>query len=318
MIDILQKILTVKTQEISAARTKKPLVVISAEAEAAGPPRDFTGAIRNKIATGLPAVIAEIKKTSPSRGLLREHFNPADIAGSYASHGATCLSVLTDKQFFQGSAEDLRLARAACNLPVLRKDFMLDEYQVFEARAMGADCILLVVAIFLNSPLFAEKNGEMDRVIAQMLKLETLAHSLGMAVLAEVHDGAELALALQLNTPLVGINNRNLHTFETQLDTTLNLLSQIPPGSTNSLPEQPILCETNTIKDSRQEEPGNFTVIPPGRSEVSTGYIVITESGILVPADVTLMRDHHVNAFLVGEALMRSNDPGVELTRLFR
>jgi len=195
---------------------------------------------------------------------------------------------------------------------------MLDEYQVFEARAMGADCILLVVAVFLNSPLFTEKNGEMDRVIAQMLKLETLAHSLGMAVLAEVHDGAELALALQLNTPLVGINNRNLHTFETQLDTTLNLLSQIPPGSTNSLPEQPILCETNTIKDSRQEEPRNFTVIPPGRSEVSTGYIVITESGILVPADVTLMRDHHVNAFLVGEALMRSNDPGVELTRLFR
>ncbi len=283
MIDILQKILTVKTQEISAAKTKKPLVVISAEAEAAAPPRDFTGAIRNKIAAGLPAVIAEIKKASPSRGLLREHFNPAEIAGSYSSHGATCLSVLTDKQFFQGSAEDLRLAHAACNLPVLRKDFMLDEYQVVETRAMGADCILLVVAVFLNSPLFTEKNEKTDKVITQMLKLESLAHSLGMAVLVEVHNGAELELALQLSTPLIGMNNRNLHTFETQLDTTLNLLGQIPQGV----------------------------------MEMSTGHIVITESGILVPADVTMMRDHHVNAFLVGEALMRSNDPGVELARLF-
>jgi len=257
--------------------------VISAEAEAAAPPRDFTGAIRNKIAAGLPAVIAEIKKASPSRGLLREHFNPVEIAGSYASHGATCLSVLTDKQFFQGSAEDLRLAHAACNLPVLRKDFMLDEYQVVETRAMGADCILLVVAVFLNSPLFTEKNGKTDKVITQMLKLESLAHSLGMAVLVEVHNGAELELALQLSTPLIGMNNRNLHTFETQLDTTLNLLGQIPQGV----------------------------------MEMSTGHIVITESGILVPADVTMMRDHHVNAFLVGEALMRSNDPGVELARLF-
>ena len=283
MIDILQKILTVKTQEISAAKTKKPLVVISAEAEAAEPPRDFTGAIRNKIAAGLPAVIAEIKKASPSRGLLREHFNPAEIAGSYSSHGATCLSVLTDKQFFQGSAEDLRLAHVACNLPVLRKDFMLDEYQVVETRAMGADCILLVVAVFLNSPLFTEKNEKTDKVISQMLKLESLAHSLGMAVLVEVHNGAELELALQLSTPLIGMNNRNLHTFETQLDTTLNLLGQIPQGV----------------------------------MQMSTGHIVITESGILVPADVTMMRDHHVNVFLVGEALMRSNDPGVELARLF-
>jgi indole-3-glycerol phosphate synthase len=214
---------------------------------------------------------------------LREHFNPVEIAGSYASHGATCLSVLTDKQFFQGSAEDLRLAHAACNLPVLRKDFMLDEYQVVETRAMGADCILLVVAVFLNSPLFTEKNGKTDKVITQMLKLESLAHSLGMAVLVEVHNGAELELALQLSTPLIGMNNRNLHTFETQLDTTLNLLGQIPQGV----------------------------------MEMSTGHIVITESGILVPADVTMMRDHHVNAFLVGEVLMRSNDPGVELARLF-
>lgn len=283
MIDILQKILTVKTQEISAAKTKKPLVVISAEAEAAAPPRDFTGAIRNQIVSRLPAVIAEIKKASPSKGLLRENFNPVEIADSYASHGATCLSVLTDKQFFQGSAEDLKLARATCNLPVLRKDFMLDEYQVVEARAMGADCILLVVAVFLNSPLFTEKTRKTDRVIIQMLKLESLAHSLGMAVLVEVHDGAELELALQLNTPLVGINNRNLHTFETKLDTTLNLLDQIPPGEEME----------------------------------RSGHIVITESGILVPADVTMMRDHHVNAFLVGEALMRSNDPGIELARLF-
>ncbi len=283
MIDILQKILTVKTQEISAAKTKKPLVVISAEAEAAAPPRDFTGAIRNQIVSRLPAVIAEIKKASPSKGLLRENFNPVEIADSYASHGATCLSVLTDKQFFQGSAKDLKLARAACNLPVLRKDFMLDEYQVVEARAMGADCILLVVAVFLNSPLFTEKTRKTDRVIIQMLKLESLAHSLGMAVLVEVHDGAELELALQLNTPLVGINNRNLHTFETKLDTTLNLLGQIPPGEEME----------------------------------RSGHIVITESGILVPADVTMMRDHHVNAFLVGETLMRSNDPGIELARLF-
>jgi indole-3-glycerol phosphate synthase len=282
MIDILEKILTVKTQEISAAKTKKPLVVISAEAEAAAPPRDFTGAIRNQITKGLPAVIAEIKKASPSKGLLRENFNPVEIADSYASHGATCLSVLTDNQFFQGSAENLKLARATCNLPVLRKDFILDEYQVVEARAMGADCILLVVAVFLSSPLFTEKNGKTDRVIIQMLKLESLAHSLGMAVLVEVHSGAELELALQLNTPLVGINNRNLHTFETKLDTTLNLLDQIPPGEIER-----------------------------------SGHIVITESGILVPADVTMMRDHHVNAFLVGEALMRSNDPGIELARLF-
>lgn len=282
MIDILEKILTVKTQEISAAKTKKPLVVISAEAEAAAPPRDFTGAIRNQVISGLPAVIAEIKKASPSRGLLRENFNPVEIANSYALHGATCLSVLTDNQFFQGSAENLKLARATCNLPVLRKDFILDEYQVVETRAMGADCILLVVAVFLNSPLFTEKNGKTDRVIIQMRKLESLAHSLGMAVLVEVHSGAELELALQLNTPLVGINNRNLHTFETNLDTTLNLLDQIPPGE---------------IENS--------------------GHIVITESGILVPTDVTMMRDHHVNAFLVGEALMRSNDPGTELARLF-
>lgn len=283
MTDILQKILTVKIQEISDAKSKKPFLVLSAEAEATTPPRDFTGVLRNKIDSGLPAVIAEIKKASPSRGLLRKNFNPVDIASSYALHGATCLSVLTDKQFFQGSAEDLKSARATCDLPILRKDFILDEYQVVEARSMGADCILLIVAVFLNSPLFTEKNKKREGTVAQMLKLESLAHSLGMGVLVEVHNGVELELALQLNTPLVGINNRNLHTFETKLETTLSLLGKIPLNET----------------------------------KMSTEYIVITESGILLPADVTMMRNHGVNTFLVGEALMRSNDPGIELARLF-
>lgn len=283
MTNILQKILAVKIQEISAAKTRKPLVTINADAAAALPPRDFTGAIRNRIATGFPAVIAEIKKASPSRGLLRDHFNPAEIAGSYAAHGATCLSVLTDKQFFQGSTEDLKLARSACNLPVLRKDFMLDEYQVVEARAMGADCILLIVSVFLDFPQFTGENKAKNNAVSQMLKLESMAHSLGMAVLVEVHNDTEMALALQLNTPLIGINNRNLHTFETKLDTTLNILSQFPQNKT----------------------------------ETSTEHIIITESGILVPSDVTMMRDHHIHAFLVGEALMRSNDPGIGLARLF-
>lgn len=284
MTDILQKILTIKIQEISAAKSKKPFVVINAEAEASMPPRDFTGAIRDKISTGVPAVIAEIKRASPSRGLLRENFNPAAIASSYALHGATCLSVLTDKQFFQGSKEDLKSARAACDLPILRKDFILDEYQVVEARSMGADCILLIVAVFLNSSIFTKKHGKTDTAVAKMLKLESLAHSLGMAVLVEVHNNIELELALQLETPLVGINNRNLHTFETKLETTLSLLNKIPPSAT----------------------------------KMSTEYIVITESGIHSPTDVTIMRNHGVNTFLVGEAFMRSNDPGIELARLFR
>ena len=284
MTNILQKILAVKIQEISAAKTRRSLATISAKAESALAPRDFTSAIRSKTATGSSAVIAEIKKASPSRGLLRDHFDPADIADSYATHGATCLSVLTDKQFFQGSAEDLKLARAACNLPVLRKDFILDEYQIFEARAMGADCILLIVSVFLDFPQFTGGNGAKNNPVSQMLKLESLAHSFGMAVLVEVHNDKELTLALQLNTPLIGINNRNLHTFETKLDTTLSLLSQFPQ---------------NTF-------------------ETSEKHIVITESGILVPSDVTMMREHNVHAFLVGEALMRSDDPGIGLARLFR
>ena len=306
MPDILNKILAVKRQEIAAAQAAKPLATMRAEAEAATkitPPRDFTGAIRKKIAAGLPAVIAEIKQASPSRGVLRERFDPVAIAASYALHGAACLSVLTDAQFFQGSAATLKQARAACDLPVLRKDFMLDEYQVFEARAMGADAILLIVAAFhgspspqpldepLKKPVMPAKAGMTPKVFLQpnpppeggsgdaltrMLKLESLAHSLGMAVLVEVHDGAELELALQLTTPLIGINNRNLRTFEVSLETTLAMLDRIP-----------------------------------------IERIVVTESGILAPADVTLMRGHHVNAFLVGEALMRADEPGVELARLF-
>ena len=215
MSDILQKILAVKAMEVKAAQAAKPLAAMRAEAERAAPVRDFAGAIRAKIAAGKPAVIAEIKKASPSKGVLRADFRPAQIAASYASHGAACLSVLTDKDFFQGSADYLRAARAACDIPVLRKDFMVDAYQIYEARAMGADAILLIAAA-------------LD--LAQMRELEALAHSLGMGVLVEVHDGAELDVALQLTTPLIGINNRNLRTFEVSLQTTLDLLPRIPQG----------------------------------------------------------------------------------------
>jgi len=186
---------------------------VRAEAEQATATRDFTGAIRAKIAAGQAAVIAEIKKASPSKGVLRADFRPAEIAASYAQHGAACLSVLTDAQFFQGSAAYLKQARAACALPVLRKDFIVDEYQVYEARAMGADAILLIAAA-------------LD--VVQMRAFEALARGLGMAVLVEVHDGAELDAALQLATPLIGVNNRNLRTFEVSLQTTLDLLPRIP------------------------------------------------------------------------------------------
>ena len=215
MSDILQKILATKRDEVSIARQQKPLVLMRSEAEAAAPPRNFVGAIKAKIAADLPAVIAEIKKASPSKGVIRADFRPAEIAASYEQGGAACLSVLTDAPYFQGSAEYLKQARAACSLPVLRKDFMLEPYQVYEARAMGADCILLIVAA-LDLP--------------RMRELEAIAQALGMAVLVEVHDGAELDLALQLATPLLGINNRNLRTFEVTLDITLNLLARIPPG----------------------------------------------------------------------------------------
>jgi len=213
MSDILQKILAVKAQEVAAAKAKKPLAEMRAEAESAAPSRDFTGSLRAKINAGLPAVIAEIKKASPSRGVLREKFDPAEIARSYARHGAACLSVLTDREFFQGKDEYLKQARAACALPVLRKDFTFDAYQVHEARAIGADCILLIVAA-LDLP--------------RMQDLETLAHDLKMATLVEAHDAKELELALHLKTPLIGINNRNLRTFETRLEITLQLLNLIP------------------------------------------------------------------------------------------
>ena len=223
--------------------------------------RDFEGALRAKIAAGQAAVIAEVKKASPSKGVLREDFIPADIAQSYAEHGAACLSVLTDRQFFQGQPDYLKQARASCDLPVLRKDFMVDPYQVYEARAMGADCILLIAACLDD---------------AQMADLEAIARNLDMAVLVEVHDGAELDRALRLKTPLVGINNRNLRSFEVSLSTTLDLLPRMPADR-----------------------------------------LLITESGIMGAADVQIMRDAGVHAFLVGEAFMRAPDPGAALSGLF-
>jgi indole-3-glycerol phosphate synthase len=213
MSDILDKIVAVKRDEISLARRQRDLLSLRRDAESLGGQRDFIAGLRGKIAAGGAGVIAEIKKASPSKGVLRERFEPAGIAESYAEHGAACLSVLTDVQFFQGSAAYLEQARAACALPVLRKDFMVDAYQLFEARAMGADCILLIAAC-LDDTLMAD--------------LEAQAHALGMAVLVEVHDATELDRALRLKTPLVGINNRNLRTFEVTLQATLDLLPKVP------------------------------------------------------------------------------------------
>jgi len=213
MSDILEKIVAVKRDEISVARRRRDLRSLRRDAESLGGQREFVAAVRAKIAAGQAGVISEVKKASPSKGVLREHFVPAEIAASYAEHGAACLSVLTDVQFFQGSNDYLEQARAACALPALRKDFMVDPYQVYEARAIGADCILLIVAC-LDDGL--------------MIELEAQAHELGMAVLVEVHDGAELDRALRLKTPLVGINNRNLRTFEVTLETTLGLLKHVP------------------------------------------------------------------------------------------
>ncbi|HEY9397177.1 MAG TPA: indole-3-glycerol phosphate synthase TrpC [Burkholderiales bacterium] len=215
MTDILERILAAKAEEIAAAQRAIPLAKIREQAIATEPPRDFAGTLQKRITAKQSAVIAEIKKASPSKGVIREDFDPAAIARSYERHGAACLSVLTDRQFFQGAPEYLQAARAACALPVLRKDFIVDPYQVYEARAMGADCILLIVAALADQ---------------QMHLLEQHAHELGMAVLVEVHDGAELDRALTLKTPLLGINNRNLRTFETRLETTLDLLPRIPAG----------------------------------------------------------------------------------------
>jgi indole-3-glycerol phosphate synthase len=213
MSDILDKIIAVKRQEIAVAQQSYPFEDLRLTAESRGPVRDFVGALRAKHAIGAAAVIAEVKKASPSKGVIREDFRPAEIAQTYARHGAACLSVLTDVQFFQGSAAYLEAARAACNIPVLRKDFIIDPYQIVEARAMNADCILLIAAALEPE---------------QMRDLETFAHSMGLAVLVEVHNGAELDHALTLKTPLIGINNRNLRTFDVTLETTIGLLDRIP------------------------------------------------------------------------------------------
>ena len=213
MSNILDQIVAVKWQEVAAARARVGEAALRQQAAEQAAPRGFAAALRAKVAAGQPAVIAEIKKASPSKGVIREHFVPADIAASYARHGAACLSVLTDEPFFQGHADFLRQARAACPLPVLRKDFMVDPYQVLEARAMGADCILLIAACLSD---------------AQMADLEACALELGLDVLVEVHDGDELDRALRLKTPLLGINNRNLKTFAVTLDTTLGLLPRVP------------------------------------------------------------------------------------------
>ncbi len=260
--DILKKILARKQEEIRARRRVQSDAQLDALAAQADAPRGFVAALRRKIAEGDAAVIAEIKKASPSRGILRDPFDPPHIAQQYAAGGAACLSVLTDHDFFQGHEDYLRAARAACALPVLRKDFIVDAYQVREARAIGADCILLIAAA-LND--------------ADMAALHHQATDLGMDVLVEVHDAAELDRALALGIALVGINNRDLRSFDVRLDTTLDLLPRIP-------------------------------------SEV----LVVTESGILSPADVALMREHRVHAFLVGEAFMRAPDPGIALTQLFK
>ncbi len=264
MSDILERIVAVKRDEIAAAKARRSLASWRSDAEASETRRDlrdFVGALRARLGAGHAAVIAEVKKASPSKGVLREHFVPRDIAASYAEHGAAALSVLTDERFFQGAAAYLQQARAACALPVLRKDFMVDAYQVFEARALGADCILLIAACLDD---------------AQMADLEATAASLGMAVLVEVHDAAELERGLRLRTPLVGVNNRNLRSFEVDLQTTLDLLPRLPPER-----------------------------------------LLVTESGILAPADVRRMREAGVHAFLVGEAFMRADDPGLALAGLF-
>ena len=261
MSDILQRIVEVKREEIAAARPRRSASDLRELALGQTAPRGFAAAMAAKVARGDAAVIAEIKKASPSKGVLREQFDPAAIAASYAKHGAACLSVLTDVQFFQGHEDYLKAARAACALPVIRKDFLIDPYQVLEARAMGADCILLIAACLSD---------------AQMSELEDAAVEQGMDVLVEVHDGAELQRALRLKTPLVGINNRNLRTFEVTLQATLDLMDGVPADR-----------------------------------------LLVTESGILAPADVTKMRVAGVHAFLVGEAFMRAADPGAALEALF-
>jgi len=258
---ILKKILARKHEEIAERSAQVSIPQLIEKAKTASAPRGFAASIAAKIAAGQSGVIAEIKKASPSKGVIREDFDPAAIAQSYEKGGACCLSVLTDVDFFQGADEYLKMARSASTLPVIRKDFIIDEYQIYEARAMGADCILLIVSALSEE---------------QLNQFHEFARSLGMDVLIEVHDGAELDIALKLDNPMVGINNRNLHSFEVSLENTYQLLSKIPDDK-----------------------------------------IVITESGIHSPADVAAMRQHNVNAFLVGEAFMRSEEPGERLAEMF-
>jgi indole-3-glycerol phosphate synthase len=261
MSDILKKILARKVEEIRDRSARVSLTELSSRAADAPPTRGFAAALENKIEEGIPAIIAEIKKASPSKGVLRADFRPAEIALSYERHGAAALSVLTDTPFFQGAPEYLAAARDATSLPALRKDFIVDGWQVFESRALGADAILLIVAALDD---------------AELRDFEALALALGMAVLVEVHDAAELERALDLRTPLIGINNRNLRTFEVSLETTLALLPRVPANR-----------------------------------------VIVTESGIVGAGDVGRMRAAGVDAFLVGEAFMRSPDPGVALRELF-
>ena len=259
--DILERILARKREEIAERQHAHTLADLYAQAKEQSAPRGFTRALRLRIDAQRAAVIAEVKKASPSKGLIREDFDPASIAASYQAGGASCLSVLTDRDFFQGGENDLVAARAACTLPVLRKDFMIDPWQVVESRAIGADCILLIVAALEQ---------------AQMVELAATAADLAMDVLVEVHDGAELDRALELTPTLVGINNRDLRTFNTTLETTLVLAPRVPDDT-----------------------------------------MLVTESGIHTVEDVTRMREAGINAFLVGEAFMRQEDPGAHLSLLF-
>lgn len=258
---VLKKIVERKWQEVAERSAIASMADLQAQASGQSAPRGFVKAIQNKLGQGLSAVIAEAKKASPSKGVIREQFDPAEIARSYEAGGAACMSVLTDRDYFQGSEDYLKQARAACNLPVIRKDFIVDPYQVVEARAIGADCILLIVACLEDQ---------------QMAELNAAAIELGLDVLVEVHDREELHRGLALGNTLIGINNRNLHTFETTLSTTFDLLADIPAG-----------------------------------------HIVVTESAIHAPEDVAAMREHGVNAFLVGEAFMRADNPGEKLHQLF-
>jgi len=266
MSNTLDKIVAVKREEIIAAKKKSPLEAVRFDAESRVLTRDFVGAMRAKIAAGAAAVIAEVKKASPSKGVLRADFIPADIAQSYAEGdgevSAACLSVLTDRQFFQGGVDYLKQARASCDLPVLRKDFIVDPYQIYESRAMGADAILLIVSCLDD---------------AQMCDYEAIAAGLGMAVLVEAHDADEVDRALKLRTPLIGVNNRNLRSFEVSVQTTLDLLPKVPADR-----------------------------------------LLVTESGISTRDEVARLRAAGVQAFLVGEAFMRADEPGEALAELFR